>query len=71
MTDATRPVTIRPASRQDMTAVAAMAGEFYAHLAALDDSDPAFDVEETEAKLARSGFGAKPLFSSLLVEVDG
>ncbi len=71
MTDATRSVTIRPASRQDMTAVAAMAGEFYAFLAAMDDSDPAFDVEETEAKLARSGFGAKPLFSSLIAEVDG
>ncbi len=48
-----------------------MAGEFYAFLAAMDDSDPAFDVEETEAKLARSGFGAKPLFSSLIAEVDG
>ncbi len=71
MTDATRSVTIRPANRQDMTAVAAMAGEFYAFLAAMDDSDPAFDVEETEAKLARSGFGAKPLFSSLIAEVDG
>ncbi len=71
MTDATRPVTIRPASRQDMTAVAAMAGEFYAFLAAMDDSDPAFDVEETEAKLARSGFGSKPLFSSLIAEADG
>ncbi len=71
MTDATRSVTIRPANSQDMTAVAAMAGEFYAFLAAMDDSDPAFDVEETEAKLARSGFGAKPLFSSLIAEVDG
>ena len=71
MTDATRPVTIRPANRQDMTAVAAMAGEFYAFLAAMDDSDPAFDVEETEAKLARSGFGSKPLFSSLIAEADG
>jgi len=48
-----------------------MAGEFYAFLAAMDDSDPAFDVEETEAKLARSGFGSKPLFSSLIAEVDG
>jgi GNAT superfamily N-acetyltransferase len=71
MIDATRSVTIRPANRQDMTAVAAMAGEFYAFLAAMDDSDPAFDVEETEAKLARSGFGSKPLFSSLIAEVDG
>ncbi len=71
MTDATRSVTIRPANRQDMTAVAAMAGEFYAFLAAMDDSDPAFDVEETEAKLARSGFGSKPLFSSLIAEADG
>ncbi len=71
MTDATRSVTIRAANRQDMTAVAAMAGEFYAFLAAMDDSDPAFDVEETEAKLARSGFGSKPLFSSLIAEVDG
>ncbi len=71
MTDAAQSVTIRPANRQDMTAVAAMAGEFYAFLAAMDDSDPAFDVEETEAKLARSAFGAKPQFSSLIAEADG
>jgi len=71
MTHATPPATIRPANRQDMTAVAAMTGEFYAFLAAMDDIDPAFDVEETEAKLARSGYGAKPLFSSLIAEADG
>ena len=68
MTDAKPAVTIRPAARDDMAAVAAMAGEFHAFLAAIDGSDPSFDVEGTEAKLVRAGFGAKPLFSSIIAE---
>lgn len=71
MTDATRPVTIRPATRDAMAAVAAMAGEFHGFLAAIDDSDPSFDVEATAAKLERSGFGARPLFSALIAEAEG
>ena len=71
MTDKNELVTIRPANRHDMTAVAVMAGEFHAFIASIDDSDPAFDIESTAAKLARSGFGSKPLFSSLIAEIDG
>lgn len=71
MTDAAQSVIIRPANRQDMPAVAAMAGEFHALLAAMDGSDPAFDVEAAEAKLTRSGFGPEPLFSGLIAEIDG
>jgi GNAT superfamily N-acetyltransferase len=71
MTIAGPSAAIRRAERQDMPAVAAMAGELHAFLAALDDSDPAFDVEATAAKLARAGFGRKPLFSALIAEIDG
>lgn len=70
MSKATRPVTIRSATRQDMAAVAALAGEFQAFLAAIDGSDPSFDVEGTEAKLLQAGFGAKPLFSSIVAEAE-
>jgi GNAT superfamily N-acetyltransferase len=70
MTGGDHSVTIRRAVRDDMAAVAVMAGEFFAFLAAIDGSDPSFDVEGTAAKLERSGFGAKPLFSALLAEVD-
>lgn len=63
-------MAIRPAVRDDMAAVAVMAGEFFAFLATIDGSDPSFDVEGTTAKLERSGFGAKPLFSALLAEID-
>ena len=54
-----------------MTSVAAMAGEFHAFLAAMDSSDPGFDVEATAVKLELCGFGAKPLFSALSAEGDG
>jgi GNAT superfamily N-acetyltransferase len=52
-----------------MTAIAAMAGEFHVLLAAMDDSDPAFDIEATAAKLERVGCGPKPLFSALIAEM--
>lgn len=68
MTDARPLVTIRPAKRQDMAAVAAMAGEFHGFLAAIDDSDPSFDVAAAAAKLERCGFGRKLLFSALIAE---
>lgn len=71
MTDTARPVTIRAATRQDMAAVAAMAGEFHAFLAALGEGDPSFDVEATTAKLVRCGFGRTPLFSALIAEAGG
>jgi GNAT superfamily N-acetyltransferase len=71
MTDGIESVTIRTGRRRDMAAVAAMAGELYALLALLDDSDPTFDVAGTQAKLERAGFGPNPLFSSLIAEVDG
>jgi GNAT superfamily N-acetyltransferase len=71
MTDETGLATIRRAERHDMTAIAAMAGEFHALLAAMDDSDPAFDIEATAAKLECSGFGSKPLFSALIAEING
>ena len=53
-----------------METVAAMAGEFSAYLATMDDSDPAFDVAATLAKLVRAGFGDKPLFYCLIAEHD-
>ena len=70
MTD-TSSVTIRPAERQDVAVIAVMAVEFNALLAAMDGSEPSLDVAETEAKLLRAGFGAKPLFSSILAEAKG
>ena len=70
MADVNELLTIRPANRHDMAAVAVMAGEFHAFLASIDDSDPTFDIESTASKLARSGFGSKPLFSSLIAETD-
>ncbi len=54
-----------------MAAIAVMAGEFHALLVAMDDSDPSFDVEATAAKLARAGFGPRPLFSALIAETGG
>ena len=71
MIDEIEPATIRQANRQDMPAIAAMAGEFHALLASIDNSDPTFDIESTALKLERSGFGSKPLFSSLIAEIDG
>jgi len=71
MTGETAAVTIRPAGRSDMAAVAIMAGEFHAFLAAMDHSDPAFDVARTERTLCRFGFGKKPLFSALIAEGSG
>jgi GNAT superfamily N-acetyltransferase len=70
MTYASELVTIRPASRHDMAAVAVMAGEFHAFLSSIDASDPTFDIESATLKLARSGFGSRPLFSSLIAETD-
>ena len=70
MSKTTRPETIRSATRQDMAAVAALAGEFHAFLAAIDGSDLSFDVAGTEAKLVRAGFGTKPLFSSIVAEAE-
>jgi len=54
-----------------MAAVAIMAGEFHAFLAAMDHSDPAFDVARTERTLCRFGFGNDPLFSALIAEGSG
>jgi len=71
MTAASPSVTIRTATRQDMAAVAVLAGEFHAFLAAIDGSDPAFDVNGTRAKLERCGFGPEPLFACLIAESDG
>jgi GNAT superfamily N-acetyltransferase len=71
MTEATRPVTTRSATQDDMAAVATMAGKFHAWLAALDGSDPCFDAEATAAKLVRCGFGQRPLFSALIAEAKG
>ena len=70
MTDENEPVVIRPAKRQDMSAVATMAAEFHAFLASMDDSDPTFDIEGTASKLDQFGFGSTPLFSSLIAEKD-
>ncbi len=70
MIDDSRPVRIRHAGLHDMEVVAVMAGEFFAYLATLDESDPAFDVAGTVEKLVRSGFGDRPLFYCLLAESD-
>lgn len=54
-----------------MPVVAAMAAEFHAFLASKDGSDPAFDIGRAAAKLDKSGFGSRPLFSSLVAETGG
>jgi len=71
MTGRIKSLTIRQAEAEDMTAVAEMAGEFHAYLAALDDSDPSFDSAQAESKLRTCGFGARPLFSALIAEEGG
>ncbi|MFW6027728.1 MAG: N-acetyltransferase family protein [bacterium] len=64
-------ILIRTACRDDVPALAAMAGEFYACLAAIDGSDPAFDVADAATKLESAGFGPRPLFTALIAEADG
>jgi ribosomal protein S18 acetylase RimI-like enzyme len=71
MTGRIKSLTIRQAEAEDMTAVAEMAGEFHAYLAAFDDSDPSFDSAQAASKLRTCGFGARPLFSALIAEEGG
>lgn len=71
MTGKIKSLTIRQAEAEDMTAVAEMAGEFHACLAALDHSDPSFDSAQAESKLRTCGFGARSLFSALIAEEGG
>ena len=59
---------IRHARREDVPALAAMAGEFFAFLAAIDGSDPAFDTEGAARKLEEAGFGLRPKFTALIAE---
>ncbi|MFW6027709.1 MAG: N-acetyltransferase family protein [bacterium] len=59
---------IRRARREDVPALAAMAGEFFAFLAAIDGSDPAFDTEGAARKLEEAGFGARPKFTAVIAE---
>jgi diamine N-acetyltransferase len=68
---ATTTVTIRPVERRDVPTIAIMAGEFYAFLASINNSDPAFDIEAARLKLEQCGFGAKPLFSAIIAEQAG
>lgn len=71
MSGEAKHLRIRSASREDMAAVANMAAEFHAHLAAKDNSDPTYDIEGTRAKLVMSGFGDRQLFSGLIAESAG
>lgn len=71
MTEESTSLIVRQAEAEDMTAIAEMAGEFHAYLAALDDSDPSFDTAWAEGKLRRCGFGDLPLFSTLIAEEGG
>jgi diamine N-acetyltransferase len=59
---------IRQARREDVPSLAAMAGEFFAFLAAIDGSDPAFDTEGVARNLEEGGFGARPKFTALIAE---
>ena len=71
MTSPAAAVTIRSVELQDVPALAAMAAEFYAFFATMNDSDPTFDIEAAELKLEKCGFGAKRLFSALIAEQAG
>ena len=71
MPDKLSDLIIRSATPDDMRDVAIMAGEFQAFVATLDGSDPYFDVEDAVVRYTRYGFGDKPLFSSLIAEVNG
>ena len=62
---------VRPAAGEDLPAIAAMAAEFHAYLAALDGSDPEFDVTRAAAALDLAAFGPRPLCAALIAEVDG
>lgn len=64
-------VSVRPAVRADMETVAIMGAEFHGFLAAIDGSDPVFDLSACRAKLERCGFGDNPLFQCLVAEVEG
>ena len=71
MTSPAAAVTIRSVELQDVPALAAMAAEFYAFFAAMNDSDPTFDIEAAKLKLEKCGFGAKPHFSAIIAEQAG
>jgi GNAT superfamily N-acetyltransferase len=71
MTEESASLTVRQAEAEDMTAIAEMAGEFHAYLAALDGSDPSFDGARVDSTLRKCGFGGRPLFSALIAEKGG
>jgi len=66
-----RKLLIREAQASDVPAIAAMMGEFFDFLCALDGSTTDYEVADGERKLARSGFGQKPLFAALIAEAEG
>lgn len=64
-------LSIRRAQAGDVAAIAQMMGEFFAYLAALDGSQSAFDPAAGRERLARDGFGERPLFQALIAEAGG
>lgn len=70
MSSLANAIRLRPAIREDMATIAVMSAEFHGFLAAIDGSDPTFDLSACCRKLERCGFGEKPLFSCIIAEVE-
>jgi len=61
-------VSIRPARREDVGAIASLAGQFAEYMRELGDTS---SVQLNAAALERDGFGADPAFQGLVAEVAG
>ncbi|KLN60395.1 hypothetical protein WH96_11620 [Kiloniella spongiae] len=64
-------IIIRSAERDDMSKIVKMAAEFVDYLSSLGEPRANFDAETNLEKLLKHGFGAKPLFSTLIAENNG
>ncbi len=64
-------VSIRPGTEQDVPVLAQMSAEFHVEMAAIDGSDPSYDIDKAARALRRCGFCEDPLFYSLVAEVEG
>lgn len=58
--------SIRPATCDDVAAIAKMMAEFNDHLAALGGTECHFDSASAVKKLEHDGFGPQPLFSAVI-----
>jgi GNAT superfamily N-acetyltransferase len=60
--------SFRPAHVGDVPAIVEMMAEFFAYLSSLDGSESTFDPTVGLERVARDGFGEKPLFHAVIVE---